>query len=418
MSEVIAEARVATGERSNLSGTMSGKVRLPVRLQQVLPLMTALGPAASSAALPFPLDRSWAVPTFSGTAAVYQAFRALGLPPGSIVLCPSYNCGHEIEPLLRLGLRVRCYRIGADMDADLDDIRRRMNEEVKAILVTHFFGFAQRLGELRALCDRWGAFLVEDCAHALLSDNVAGTLGRVGDAAVFSLRKTLPLPNGGAVLLNNPSLSLPQDLESPPWLTTWLKTVSLVKKSVLDGVGERPSSSSLALLAAVAPLAAANGIMRRFWPSGSPAGYDPDDEDFGFASRILGWRMPAFTMELMRRIDWRGIGASRRSNYRFLAERLETLPGCRVIRREVPEFTCPLFLPVVVDQRERLFTSLVRQGIHTAIWWDQRHPAVDWGRFPEATDLKDRVLALPVHQDLSCGQLEYVAAALRRSLVS
>src|SRR2546427_5586082 len=157
-------------------------LRLPVRLQQVLPLRIALGRVSFSDDLPFPLDQARSTPTFSGTASIYQAFRALKLAPGSVVLCPSYNCGHEIEPLLRLGLRVRWYRVGPDLEMDLEDIRRRFTEEVRAVLVTHYFGFAQPLEELRVLCDRWDAFLVEDCAHALLSDNAAGTLGRTGDA--------------------------------------------------------------------------------------------------------------------------------------------------------------------------------------------------------------------------------------------
>jgi dTDP-4-amino-4,6-dideoxygalactose transaminase len=291
-----------------------------------------------------------------------------------------------------------------------------MCDEVRAVLVTHFFGFAQPVAEIRVICDRWGALLVEDCAHALLSEDAVGPLGRVGDAAVFSLRKTLPLPNGGAVLFNNPSLSPPDDLDAPPRLTTWLKSVSLTKKWALDAARHRGSRGSLALVAGMAPVVAANGILRRLWPSSSPAAYDPDDEDYTFAMRILGWRMAPFSMRVIQRTEWRTIAARRRGNYRFLVERLSDLTGARVIRRDVAERSCPLYLPMAVDRRDRIFTSLVRQRVNAAIWWDQRHPAVAWDEFPDAVALKDCVLALPVHQDLTTGQLEYVAAALRSSL--
>jgi perosamine synthetase len=132
----------------------------PVRLQPVLPLAPALGRGRPSAAGPFPLSRERLLLTFSGTVALYQAFRALELPPGSTVLCPSYNCGHEIEPLVRLGLQVQCYRVGLDLKPDLRDIERRMGPEIRALLVTHYFGFAQPLAELRTLCDRRGIRLV------------------------------------------------------------------------------------------------------------------------------------------------------------------------------------------------------------------------------------------------------------------
>ncbi len=391
---------------------------MPVRFQQVLPLRIALGRGRSDDALPFPLDQTRTELTFSGTASIYQAFRALKLAPGSVVLCPSYNCGHEIEPLLRLGLRPKWYRVGPDLESDLDDIRRRFTDEVRAVLVTHFFGFAQPVEELRVLCDRWGAFLVEDCAHALLSDNGAGTLGRTGDASIFSLRKTLPLPNGGAVLLNAPELLPPGELENPPRLTTWLKAVSLTTKSVVDDVTEQSSWKAWSLLATMAPLAAGNEAMRRCWPSSSPAAYDPDDEDFNFTSRILEWRISDFSRSVIGRIEWRSIAERRRRNYRRLAEHLDGLGACRVIRPDVSDFTCPLVLPIEVDQSERVSVALDRRRINSAAWWNERHPAVDWVQFPEAAGLKDRVLALPVHQDMSDAQVDYVATELRRILTS
>jgi dTDP-4-amino-4,6-dideoxygalactose transaminase len=395
-----------------------GPVRLPVRFQQVLPLRIALGLGEGDGGLPFPLDQIRTTLTFSGTASIYQAFRALKLAPGSVVLCPSYNCGHEIEPLLRLGLRPKWYRVGRDVESDLDDIRRRFTEEVRAVLVTHFFGFAQPLDELRVLCDRWGAFLVEDCAHAFLSDNAAGTLGRTGDASIFSLRKTLPLPNGGAVLLNAPELLPPGELENPPRLTTWLKAVSLTTKSVLDDAMARSTWQSWSLLAAMAPLAAGNEALRRYWPSSSPAAYDPDAEDFDFTSRILEWRISDFSRAVISRIEWRSIAERRRRNYRRLAEGLDGLHAGRVIRPAVPDSTCPLVLPIEVDDSERVSIALDRCRINSAVWWNERHAAVDWEQFPDAARLKDRVLALPVHQDMSDAQVDYVATELRRILTS
>jgi dTDP-4-amino-4,6-dideoxygalactose transaminase len=47
------------------------------------------------------------------------------------------------------------------------------------------------------------------------------------------------------------------------------------------------------------------------------------------------------------------------------------------------------------------------------VWWDQLHPAVPWERFPEAVALKERVLALPVHQDVDDRQLDRLLDAMR-----
>jgi perosamine synthetase len=344
---------------------------------------------------------------------VHQAFRALDLPAGSTVLCPSYNCGHEIEPILRLGLRVQCYRVGGDLQADLYDIARRLDDDVRAIVLTHYFGFAQPLAELRALCDRHGIRLVEDCAHAFLSEDARGTMGRVGDVSVYSIRKTLPLPNGGAVVFNDPTLEVPTGLVRPPRLATWLKGLALIRKAAVDGARDRGSWLDLAGLAGLAPLVAGSEVLERIYPGSATACYDPDDEAFEFDSSVLAWGMAPWSGRLLDRLDWGAIAERRRHNYRVLADGLRALDGCELPFPEVDDHTCPLFLPVVVDRRMEVFRHLVGERIFAAVWWDQRHPAVDWKEFPEAADLKDRVLALPVHQDVDDGQLARVIAALR-----
>ena len=412
-------ARARTLERSDALRWLSpapgrySRSGVAVRLNAVLPLNTALGRGPLLPRRPFPLDLPGVDLTFSGTVAVYQAFRALGMPAGSVVLCPSYNCGHEIEPLMRLGFQIQCYRVTAELGADLEDIERRMGPAVKALLVTHFFGFGDRLEELRALCDRRGVFLVEDCAHALLSDNASGNLGRVGDAAVFSVRKTLPLPNGGAVIFNNPSLSLNQALESPPRLTTWLKACDLTRKAAADRLAREPSGRTLLPFAALAPLVVGNELLARLHPAATTACYDPDDDAFDFDQRIMSWGISAFSLRMLDRVQWSGVAQRRLDNYRYLASALGGIDGCEVMRPEVPDHTCPLFLPVLVSRRREVFRHLVQHRIHPAIWWDQKHPAVSWEEFPEAIVLKDRVLALPVHQDIDASQLDYLIDTLR-----
>jgi hypothetical protein len=66
----------------------------------------------------------------------------------------------------------------------------------------NYFGFPQPLAPFRAWGRARGAALVEDNAHGFLSADGAAPLGRRGDLGVFSLRKTLALPNGAALVDN------------------------------------------------------------------------------------------------------------------------------------------------------------------------------------------------------------------------
>jgi dTDP-4-amino-4,6-dideoxygalactose transaminase len=392
----------------------SERLSAPIRMQPVLGWGALRRPLPGTAPAPFPLDGARVALTFSGTAAVYQAVRALALPRGSVVLCPSYNCGHELEPILRLGLRVRCYRVDGNLETALEDLEREVDGDTRAILVTHYFGFGRDLTAMREFCDQRGLALIEDCAHAFLSDNEAGNLGRVGEVAAYSFRKTLPIPNGGAAVLNRPTLGMPTDLRPPPHASTWLKRLDLARKAALDRWTATHSLRDALAGVALAPAAVGGELIRRIRPLGRTHCYDPDDEDYGFAPDVVQWKMSGFSQRAVAAFDFAAIAAARRANYRRLAASLAGLRGCRPLRLQIADNCCPLFLPVQFDNRDEVYGYLLSLRINAALWWYEQHPAVDWSRFPEARHLKATVLALPIHQDITSGQVDFMADALRR----
>src|SRR5262249_39357721 len=92
------------------------------------------------------------------------------------------------------------YPVGTRWTLDPEEIERRITPRTRGILMTHFAGFPGPASQLRALADRHGLVLIEDCAQALLSVDGEVPVGTTGDAAIFSLRKTLPVPHGGALV--------------------------------------------------------------------------------------------------------------------------------------------------------------------------------------------------------------------------
>jgi hypothetical protein len=270
------------------------------------------------------------------------------------------------------------------------------------------------LAPLRALCDRHGVVLIEDCAHAFLSDDATGTLGRVGDVAVYSMRKTVPIPNGGAVVFNCVAHAEPEGLTSPARMSTWLKSMDLVGKAALDRFLRSGAWRDMLPVAALTPLVLGSRVLEALYPRSSSAHYNPDDEDFRFATEILSWGMSPFSMRILSCIDWAPIAARRQRNYRLLARALEGVDGCRVLLPNLPDYTCPLYLPIFVERPPLdVYYHLARKRIYADVFWEQAHPAVDWGRFPEARELKSHVLALPVHQDIDEEQIELMAVSLR-----
>jgi hypothetical protein len=82
---------------------------------------------------------------------------------------------------------------------------RVLTERTRAIVVIHEYGYPHpRLAEMCAVARERGIPLIEDCAHSLDSALPAGPLGSLGDFAVFSLSKVLPVPSGGVLVAAAP----------------------------------------------------------------------------------------------------------------------------------------------------------------------------------------------------------------------
>lgn len=81
------------------------------------------------------------------------------------------------------------------------------SESTKGILIYHQYGYPQNLKQLviRAKENNW--FIIEDCAHALMSYYRNKRLGLFGDVGIFSLSKFFPSLMGGVITTKNKDLS-------------------------------------------------------------------------------------------------------------------------------------------------------------------------------------------------------------------
>jgi hypothetical protein len=131
--------------------------------------------------------------------ALAQGFHAIGVGPGDNILLPGFICRDLLSSIHAVGANPVFYPVERNMEPGaLDSLA-----PAKAIIAVNYFGFPQNLAPFRSYCLRSGATLVEDNAHGLFSRDAAGQLlGTRGDIGIFSLRKTIPLPDGAALVSN------------------------------------------------------------------------------------------------------------------------------------------------------------------------------------------------------------------------
>lgn len=369
--------------------------------------------------LPFDTDRARL--TYLGRNAIWQAVRILGLNPGDEVLVPAYNCGSEIDPLLHYGLTIVPYRVSRSAQIDVKDIRDRVSRRTRAVYVTHYFGFPQRLEEVVRFCRERGLFLVEDCALALFSRAVDGFVGRMGDVAIYSFRKTVPVPDGGAVVLNNPSLQMVGPLEQPslaPVLAALVPSLgrSAERWSHIEWIGIERAYRSVKY--------GINRLCKERRPSDTQGecvkvgGVDCPSLSWQdhYDPRISHWAMSRISRRIIANINPQEVVARRRANFQYLLEALCDVAKVEPLFEQLPEGICPTVFPVLTERRSQLYAGLTRWRISAIEWWSGYHPGICWDEFPEAAYLKAHLLALPLHHELGEEQMAYIARCVREVL--
>jgi dTDP-4-amino-4,6-dideoxygalactose transaminase len=350
--------------------------------------------AAPRACFPFDAPR---LGFYRARNAIYYLFQALrSLKPRLVVLVPDYNSGNEVLALEAAGATLHFYRIGRDMQPDvdhLDELCRRHDPDV--LYVIHYLGWPQPIGTLTAMCRRRTMLLVEDCALSLLSAPGGQPLGASGDFSVFCLYKTLPVPNGSLLVQNTiPLASLDRlQLRRAGAASVLGRVAELVvqrARSRLNGVGAVLQSAKRA----VGKAAGALDVNRQ------------TVGDIGFNLADVDLRMSAASERLLRRFDFESIRRQRAGNFRTLAAALDG--KVTAVHSALADGICPLFFPIVVRDKPAAARTLRADGVQALEFWN--HGAGMDAAAEDARFLRSHVLALPVHQDLTPRQIAHMSS--------
>lgn len=345
--------------------------------------------------------------TYQGRYAIALLCNIFHIGIGDEVIVPAYNCGAEIDPFVWAGAKVVLYRIDKKAAIDIEDILRRVTPATRLIYITHFFGWPQELIKLAGWCKGKGVLLIEDCAQSLFSSGPENNMGRTGDAAVYSFVKSLPVPDGGALVLKKDIWNNTVGFRQPrlnavirnslPLLKKWFKqknrlwqrydfTRKLLSKSWFKKVREEHHETRPEMLKS-------NRL---------------DDQK-------VDWSISRISKGVLRTIKPADIIEKRRRNYQYLHDALQNIPSFYPLYDALPQNVCPLSFPFFVEPKDRncWHQALSDRGI-LILGWPGYYPGLNWDEFPEACHLKDNLMTLPVHQNLDTKQMEYIAGCVKQ----
>lgn len=164
----------------------------------------------------------------SGTAALHLAVKLAGVKRGDIVLCSDMTFAATVNPVSYEGgvqVFVDSERETWNMDPAALERAFEKYPQAKVVVLVHLYGVPAKVDEIREICRKNNAVLIEDAAEALAAEykgEKCGTFGKYGVLS-FNGNKIITTSGGGMLLCDNEEdrkkalFLATQARESAPW---------------------------------------------------------------------------------------------------------------------------------------------------------------------------------------------------------
>ena len=143
-----------------------------------------------------------------GSAALWIALLGLGVGSGDEVIVPGFTYVASISSIVYAGATPVLAEVDDTFDLDPADVEAKITPRTAAILVVHMLGAPARLTELKAIADKHGIPLIEDCAQAAGASYQGQGVGGIGKIGTFSFNefKTITCGDGGLLVTDDQDL--------------------------------------------------------------------------------------------------------------------------------------------------------------------------------------------------------------------
>lgn len=170
----------------------------------------------------------YAVALSAGTAALHLAVKAAGVKPGDKVFCSDMTFDATVNPVVYEGgipVFIDSEYETWNMDPKALEKAFEMYPEVKVVVIVHLYGTPCQMDEIKAICDKHNAVIIEDAAEALGATYKGKPCGQLGDynAISFNGNKIITGSSGGMFLTDDLEMAnkvrkwSTQSRENAPW---------------------------------------------------------------------------------------------------------------------------------------------------------------------------------------------------------
>lgn len=358
-----------------------------------------------------PPEKTWLQPNDliynSSRCAIYQYLSHLDkahphLTTKSLALIPSLHCRSQVEAALAANYTTAFYRVNRDLTVNEADVLQYVqgHSGLVVLCLVHYYGFPPVGLDVEHLLKytHQPLFILEDGAHGLFSP-----IGSVGDASIYSLRKCLPVRDGGVLRLRHDHVPIGLQPTPSPW--SFAAQLSSVVKAILKATPLYTIRSSI------------RATLVKILATQNNAEMQPRVEPV-FTAAHADAPVSPLTHVLISQLSeaTAGVRECRQRNFTYLAQRLSNHPHIQPLfasyQKEFQMGVSPLAFPIITSNRNRLESRLADQDIIAFAFGRDAHNSLNMHEVPETQWLMDHTLALPCHQELSRADLERIANAV------
>ncbi len=320
----------------------------------------------------------------SGTAALHCSMHALGIGSEDEVIVPAMTFVATANCV--------CYQGGTPVIADVcsdtllidpDDIRKKITPRTRAIIAVDYAGQPADWDALRAIADEHGLSLVADGCHALGATDGGRPVGTLADMTTFSFHpvKHITTCEGGMIVTDN---------------SEWAESMKRFRNHGMTTDGRQREEGK---------------------------GWQYDVPGPGYNYRLSDLQCALGSSQLKRLPGWLEHRRAAAAKYTRLLDDVSGIDMLHV--RSDVEHAWHL-LVVVVDEsrhgigRDEMFRELRKLGIGANVHYTPLSRLTRFsssqGTCPVAEELGEKILTLPLHQQVSDEQIEYVVDSIKKVL--
>ena len=149
-----------------------------------------------------------AVALSSGTSAIHMAVKLAGVKPGDKVFCTDMTFSATVNPIVYEGgipVFIDTEYDTWNMDPKALEKAFELYPEVKVVVLVHLYGTPAKMDEIREICEKHGAVIIEDAAESLGATYKGIQTGTFGEynAISFNGNKIITGSSGGMLLTDD-----------------------------------------------------------------------------------------------------------------------------------------------------------------------------------------------------------------------